>query len=487
MKALSAIALICGFLGCTKTNPDLCCTDEANCQSLGIPTSDMCSDGLVCRGNQCIAETCAANTDCDASLPFCSSDMLCAATCDDNSQCPGFGEDATDVFCSSGACVQCLMNSDCSGATPVCSNNACVQCVANTDCSGATPVCDANACRVCQADSECASGVCNTDGTCDDAADDLFTDPAGTDAGSCTQDAPCKTLAFALSKISTSRFTVSMAMGTYAEAPVIIRAADTTATNVDIHGHGSTINASYGDNYIYEFEINATLRDLVIHATNGGGAMLNFPSQGGLYEIDNVSLDGADGVFDAGTLTARNVTVFNVDVGIEVGGVLDLDGAVVHDTQSEAFIVGLFNGQATPQASVQAKNMMIYNAGSTAIDVEDGIGSISFTTVYNTLTDAGTEPFGVTCVGSGVRFTSMIVWGTGTHAAETGCTFTTSIVGVAGSGTDPQFVDPATDNLHLAQGSPAIDAVPTGPATDFEGDIRPQGSAYDIGADEYKP
>ncbi len=60
MRNLLALALLLGAcLGaCTKTNPNLCCTDEADCTSKGIPTDSICSGGLICRGNQCIAETC---------------------------------------------------------------------------------------------------------------------------------------------------------------------------------------------------------------------------------------------------------------------------------------------------------------------------------------------------------------------------------------------------------------------------------------------
>jgi hypothetical protein len=52
---------------------------------------------------------------------------------------------------------------------------------------------------------------------------------------------------------------------------------------------------------------------------------------------------------------------------------------------------------------------------------------------------------------------------------------------------DPQFVAPSSNDFHLATDSPARDAVDTGPATDFEGDPRPQGARYDIGADEAAP
>ena len=49
---------------------------------------------------------------------------------------------------------------------------------------------------------------------------------------------------------------------------------------------------------------------------------------------------------------------------------------------------------------------------------------------------------------------------------------------------DPRFVDPVVRDYHLSAGSPARDAVNAGPATDFEGDPRPRGSRFDLGADE---
>ncbi len=52
---------------------------------------------------------------------------------------------------------------------------------------------------------------------------------------------------------------------------------------------------------------------------------------------------------------------------------------------------------------------------------------------------------------------------------------------------DPMFESPATGDFHIIRGSPCIDKGTSNgaPNTDFEGDPRPQGTGYDIGADEY--
>ncbi len=59
---------------------------------------------------------------------------------------------------------------------------------------------------------------------------------------------------------------------------------------------------------------------------------------------------------------------------------------------------------------------------------------------------------------------------------------------------DPLFVDPTTGDYHLAEGSPSIDtgtddtiAYPNLPIDDIDGDPRPYGVSYDMGADELGP
>src|SRR5690349_11416504 len=103
MRILPFLFLV-GLAACpTKHNPDVCCTTEADCMAQGLPPGSACAQGLVCRGNQCIAETCASSAECDAAAPFCIN-QSCVEMCNDDSQCPGFGGSADDKFCVAGAC-----------------------------------------------------------------------------------------------------------------------------------------------------------------------------------------------------------------------------------------------------------------------------------------------------------------------------------------------------------------------------------------------
>ncbi len=66
---------------------------------------------------------------------------------------------------------------------------------------------------------------------------------------------------------------------------------------------------------------------------------------------------------------------------------------------------------------------------------------------------------------------------------STGLPFT----GVGNLSTDPLYVDPVNGDYHLATGSPVIDAANAfgAPSVDIDGNSRPVGSGYDMGADEY--
>jgi hypothetical protein len=80
-------------------------------------------------------------------------------------------------------------------------------------------------------------------------------------------------------------------------------------------------------------------------------------------------------------------------------------------------------------------------------------------------------------------FDHNLIYGvTGVMSDPTGCS-----VGTNQTGVDPKFVNAGANDFHLQSGSPAVDSGMTLAAvtTDIDGNARPQGSAFDLGAREY--
>ncbi len=81
------------------------------------------------------------------------------------------------------------------------------------------------------------------------------------------------------------------------------------------------------------------------------------------------------------------------------------------------------------------------------------------------------------------------LWGTGSWANTTdqdgSGTINTGTVNIWGN---PDFIDPDNGNYHINVDSTAIDGgMDAGVTEDLDGDVRPLGKGYDIGADEYVP
>ena len=102
------------------------------------------------------------------------------------------------TFCSStgstpGTCVGCMMDSQCSGATPVCNttSGSCVGCTSSSQCSGATPVCETSSSSCVPCDGDNGGTTPRACGTA--AAPFCFLSGAMQgDCGKCSVDADCQ-------------------------------------------------------------------------------------------------------------------------------------------------------------------------------------------------------------------------------------------------------------------------------------------------------
>jgi hypothetical protein len=181
VKRLVAAFVVVGIVACgLPKDSALCGPNGTNtCASRGLVCSftygcadcaldSDCNGTLdkpVCLEGKCVA--CAVNDDCgDSVTSTCWSDHECHEPCTTGS-CPSsmpicvFRGDEADA-----ACVQCQNDVDCpSMAAPVCDYqlDACVECVLDSECSAAKPRCVGDRCVQCKQNADCpGSGTCDS-------------------------------------------------------------------------------------------------------------------------------------------------------------------------------------------------------------------------------------------------------------------------------------------------------------------------------------
>jgi len=157
-----------------------------------------------------------------------------------------------------------------------------------------------------------------------------------------------------------------------------------------------------------------------------------------------------------------------------------LDNNFIVENQATRDGAGIYVYEAKP---VLVHNTLARNIGGDGSGVFVGVSAeVALTntiivshTVGITVVSGSTATLEATLWGSGA-------WGNGTDWGGGGAIFT-GTVDIWG---DPVFVDPGGGDYHISPDSAAVNAgVDAGVTTDVDGDPRPVGSGYDIGADEY--
>jgi hypothetical protein len=438
---------------------------------------------------------------------------LLAAACHDNNPlyCEGHPTDPSCVMIDApmpdgpGGCTSDM---ECAAPTAVCDtgNKMCVQCTAGeaSACNGASPICGSDdMCGPCTSHDQCASKVCRPDGSCSDGSDVAYVDPAGTDNTTCSMAMPCTMVAKALAtNKSFVKFTGTTSEQVTINNQNVTLLADPTAMLTE-SGAG-VILTIMGSSQV-------SIYDLAITGALGAASVgISMPAGNTATTLlDQVTVSGGGGAgisATGGTLTIGQSTVSgNTGTGVSVStSVLTLSrSTVAHNGGGGVSMTG---------ATFDLTNNMIVNNGGNSsglggVDIESITTTGTHQLAFNTIT-ANQGPnnvdTGVLCgsvVTVPIALDSDIVYGNlvGGSAVQFGgnanCTATYSDIGPDGtaSGTninaDPGFVNATQGNYHLAAGSPCIDAAdPAATLTiDIDGDTRPQGSGFDIGADEYKP
>jgi hypothetical protein len=216
--------------------------------------------------------------------------------------------------------------------------------------------------------------------------------------------------------------------------------------------HSSPVSADSGHN---QFDL--SVHDNVIHDTVCDG--INFatvdPSQGTVEAYNNVVYaagkgpDPSDGSSDYACIYIANIT----NTGVPGSGTVKLYNNTLYDCG----VRGTGAGGAISIAS-----------GPVMAQVDDNIlvGTALQESYFTTQSDP-----------TKVSGSNNLLFGGGGMA--------TTLTGTVSM--DPMFVSASTHDFHLQLGSPALNAgIATDAGTDLEGVVRPQGSAFDIGAYEIR-
>jgi len=295
----------------------------------------------------------------------------------------------------------------------------------------------------------------------------------------------------------------------------LLNSGATLSGNTVISNTAGTADQGWGGG-LYVWYSDATLSGNTVQGNTASTASTGYGYGGGLY------LSASDATLSSNTVQGN--TASTADRGYGGGLYLWYSAAtlsgntIVSNTATLSLIAtgqggGLLVRRSSP--FTLTNNLVADNHANTqgsglwfeGADTDPTSGRLLHTTIADNAANGGGSGQGVFVGGyTTLAFTNTIIAG---HHSEginvtTGSTATLEatlwydngsdtggggviVTGAVNVYDDPAFVNPSAWDYHLTAGSAAIDiGVDAGVTMDLDGDTRPWGAGYDIGADEYK-
>ncbi|MBA3463236.1 MAG: hypothetical protein H0T46_24985 [Deltaproteobacteria bacterium] len=278
----------------------------------------------------------------------------------------------------------------------------------------------------------------------------------------------------------------------------------TSSTNLTVYGKGATLA---GTGRLEVRAGNVDVRDLIVQSTTPNVEGIACLTPVGTFPIPRLTMSDSKNI---GSLAVSNCvakldryTHVGGSVRVDEDGTLDADRAFFDGSSATGFALDFF--ASARRLNVKIVNSVFINywiqANTTDLSTTNQV-KIAFSTLVMAVSASGVGPIlcgpNTTYAMVGNFENNVIVAPQGIDAVSgTRCSITNNVLfpmSAPRAGNivaDPRFVNQGAKDFHLMMTSPARDAaMPSAALTtnhDFDNVARPQGTALDIGAFEYKP